>query len=207
MQGSSRGSLPALPGARDIGRTKRFQIAPQDLVAYTSEITDHIIVGPPGWEKDEEGGMTEQRDTRNVWVVYGRNLRARSAMFAFLRSIDLRPMEWSEVLQYPESSSPYIGEILDTAFSRGQAVVVLVTPDEDVRLKEKYREHGDPLEYEGQSRPNVLFEAGMAIGTAPSRTILVQLGVTRPFSEIAGRFIIRLDDTVSQRQLLAHQLR
>ena len=67
-------------------------------MAYTSEITDHIIVGPPGWEKDEEGGMTEQRDTRNVWVVYGRNLRARSAMFAFLRSIDLRPMEWSEVL-------------------------------------------------------------------------------------------------------------
>ena len=86
-------------------------------------------------------------------------------------------------------------------------MVVLVTPDEDVRLKEKYREHGDPREYEGQSRPNVLFEAGMAIGTAPSRTILVQLGVTRPFSEIAGRFIIRLDDTVSQCQLLAHQLR
>ncbi len=48
-----------------------------------------------------EGG-----DKRKVWVVHGRNLKARDAMFAFLRAIGLKPMEWGEALALTGKGTP-----------------------------------------------------------------------------------------------------
>ena len=104
---------------------------------------------------------------------------------------------------------PYIGEILDVAFSRAHAVVVLMTPDDDARLREQlWSDHDPPHETElsGQARPNVLFEAGMAMGRNENRTILVELGTLRPFSDIAGRHVVRLGNTTQRRQELAQRL-
>ena len=39
------------------------------------------------------------------------------------------------------------------------------------------------------------------------RTIIVEIGSLRPFSDIAGRHVIRLDDTSQRRQELALRLR
>ena len=106
--------------------------------------------------------------------------------------------------------TPYIGEILDAAFSCAHAVVVLFTPDDIARLQEQFRSERDPrheVEATGQARPNVLFEAGMAMGRDSNRTILVEMGKLRPFSDIAGRHIIRLDGSSKQRQQLAQRLR
>lgn len=63
------------------------------------------------------------------------------------------------------------------------------------------------VELSGQARPNVLFEAGMAMGRDHGRTILVELGVVRPFSDVAGLHVVRLDDTPERRQELAQRLR
>jgi len=145
-----------------------------------------------------------------VFVVHGRNERAREALFSFLRAIGLQPTEWSQALELTGKAAPYVGEILDAAFRAAQAVVVLLTPDDYARLREAFVRDSDP-EWERvptpQARPNVLFEAGMAFGRFPDRSVLVELGDLRPFSDIAGRHVVRLNNTVASRQGLAARLK
>lgn len=156
-----------------------------------------------------EGLTPDRTDPRKVFVVHGRNLQARDAMFTFLRAIGLDPIEWSEAVRLTQKPNPFIGEILDTAFHYAQAVLVLMTPDDIAWLHPKLQSEDDPL-YEktptAQARPNVLFEAGMAIGRFPDRTILVELGKIRPFSDIGGRFVVRLTNNPQKRQDLADSL-
>ena len=143
-----------------------------------------------------------------LWFM-GRNTEAREALFEFLRAIDLHPLEWSEAVSATGKASPYIGEILDAAFSRAHAVVVLLTPDDEARLKAQFRLESDPpheTHLTGQARPNVLFEAGMAMARNQDRTVLVELGELRPFSDVAGRHAVRLDNTSQRRQELAQRL-
>lgn len=158
---------------------------------------------------EQETAGVENQDPRKVFIVHGRNSHARNAMFQFLRSIGLNPIEWSQAIRLTGKPSPYVGEILERAFSIAQATVVLMTPDDEARLKEQFRRQNDPP-YEtmltGQARPNVLFEAGVAMGYCSSRTVLVELGAIRPFSDIGGIHIIRMDNSISKRQDLAERL-
>ena len=48
----------------------------------------------------------------------------------------------------------------------------------------------------GQARPNVLFEAGIALGLQPERTVIIEIGRLRPIVEMAGLDVIRFDGTV-----------
>lgn len=148
-------------------------------------------------------------DPRSVFVVHGRNAAARVAMFDFLRSLDLRPMEWSHAVELTGVASPYIGDVLEAAFSNAVAVVVLMTPDEIAYLQPRYGSSADDPETAPapQARPNVLFEAGMALGRHPSRTVIVELGTVRPFSDVAGRHVVRLSNDVAKRQELAQRLK
>ncbi|MGD8202422.1 TIR domain-containing protein [Ornithinimicrobium sp. W1679] len=144
---------------------------------------------------------------RRVFVIHGRNESARAAFFTFLRGLGLDPIEWSEAVHATGQGSPYIGDVLDAAFASAQAVVVLQTPDDVAYLHESLTYPGDPeCEAQMQPRPNVLFEAGMAFGRNTARTILVELGQVKSFSDIHGRHIIRLDNTVAKRQHLATRL-
>lgn len=149
------------------------------------------------------------KESNIVFVVYGRNEEARNALFAFLRSIGVHPLEFSEAILKTGEAAPYIGNILNTAFSLARAVIVLMTPDDEARLREHYRKPQDSnheTHLTPQARPNVLFEAGMALGRFPKRTILVELGVLRPFSDISGRHVIRLDNSEEKRRDLAQRL-
>ena len=129
-------------------------------------------------------------------------------MFTFLRSIGLRPIEWDQAIAMTGKASPYIGEVLDVAFDDAQAVVVLLTPDDIAYIRHEYAAEDDPeLEPRGQARPNVLFEAGMAMGRDGERTILVEMGDLRPFSDVGGRHAIRMDNTPQRRKSLADRLR
>nr|WP_211244430.1 nucleotide-binding protein [Actinospica robiniae] len=156
-----------------------------------------------------EAAPAREDRARKVFVVHGRNDDARLAMFTFLRALDLSPIEWSEAITMTGEGSPYIGKVLEVALEAAQAIVVLLTPDDIAYLRTEYA-HG-PNDPEGtpqaQARPNVLFEAGMAMGQAPNRTVLVELGELRPFSDVAGRHAVRMSNGADRRQALAQRLK
>src|SRR5262249_30810156 len=142
--------------------------------------------------------------------IHGRNSAARNAMFDFLRAAGLNPIEWGEAVKMTGKGSPYIGEVLDTAFANAQAVVALLTADDVAYLREEMQEAHDP-DYEKnptpQARPNVLFEAGMAFGRHPDRTIIVEIGQLRPFSDAAGKHAVRFRGTSENRTELRDRLK
>lgn len=154
-----------------------------------------------------KGASEKKRNT--VFVVHGRNNAIRTAMFTFLRSIGLQPLEWTQALKATKAASPYIGIVLEAAFKEAAAVVVLLTPDDEAKLKDEFVTTKDSV-YErrltGQARPNVLFEAGMAFGKNPNCTVLVQIGDMRPFSDVAGRHVVHLSNEPERRQELAVKL-
>lgn len=146
-------------------------------------------------------------DARKVFVIHGRNERARKGLFDFLRSMGLDPIEWSEAITMTGQGSPYIGGVLDAAFANAQAIVVLQTPDDVAYLHESLTYPGDSeCVPQMQPRPNVIFEAGMAIGRDERRTVLVELGEVKIFSDIHGRHVVRLDNSIKKRQDLAVRL-
>lgn len=151
-----------------------------------------------------------ETNARNVFVVHGRNRAARDAMFTFLRCLGLNPLEWSKIVQATQKANPYIGEVLNKGFEIAQVAVVLLTPDDEVRLKPEFWKDAEE-EYEktfrGQPRPNVIFEAGMAMGRYDDRTIIVELGKLRPMSDTIGRHVVRMSNDVPRRQELAQRIR
>jgi hypothetical protein len=122
----------------------------------------------------------------------------------------IQPLEWSQATKATGEATPYVGQILDKAFSMAQAVVVLMTPDDVAYLRKEFQsEHDEEFEKNptAQARPNVLFEAGMAMGRDVRRTVLVQVGTLRPFSDVGGRHILRLNNNSARRQDLAERLK
>lgn len=148
-------------------------------------------------------------DRSKVFVVHGRNESLRDSMFSFLRALGLQPIEWGQARRLTGDPTPYVGAILDAAFKEASAVVVLMTPDDISCLRQEFRKPDDPPHeavLTGAARPNVIFEAGMAMGRDERRTVLVECGRPRPFSDIGGRHVLRLDNSSRARQELAHRL-
>lgn len=145
-----------------------------------------------------------------VFVVHGRNGQIRGAMFAFLRAVDLNPVEWGQAMKATGKPMPYIAETLEEAIKDVAAVVVLITPDDMVQLKQQFITRNDSDEERksmGQARPNVLFESGMAFGRHPEKTIFVTVGRVKPFSDIGGMHVVRMADTAKKRTELVEKLR
>jgi predicted nucleotide-binding protein len=150
-----------------------------------------------------------KRKENTVWVVHGRDTKARDAVFSFLRTLGLRPIEWNEALKLTRHGSPYVGTVLDKALDRAAAVVALLTPDDVAKLKSRFLKASDKAherELTGQARANVLFEAGMAFGRDERRTVLVMLGELRPFSDVGGRHAVHLTNSAESRQEFATKL-
>jgi predicted nucleotide-binding protein len=164
-----------------------------------------------GTEPKRRTAKPAARATPNaVFVVHGRDSVAKNAIFAFLRSIGVRPIEWTSAIGLSKKAAPYVGEILDAAFAKARAIVVLMTPDDLAQLRPDLLMPSDkPYErvLTGQARPNVLFEAGMAFATHPDRTVIVQLGNVREFSDVAGRHVVHMSNEYARRQEFAIKLR
>lgn len=145
-----------------------------------------------------------------VFVVHGRDRAIRDSMFAFLRAVGLNPVEWGVAMGETGKAMPHIAEVLEAALQGVAAVVVVLTPDDEVVLKDRFQTRHDPEEEKqviGQARPNVLFEGGMAFGRHPEKTIFVSIGKVKGFTDLGGFHITRLNNTAGKRNELVGKLR
>jgi predicted nucleotide-binding protein len=153
-------------------------------------------------------GSHKPTNPEDVFVIHGRQLLGD--FHDFLRALGLKPLEWSQARSLTGKTNPYTWEIVDIALSKAGAIVALMTPDDEARLMQHlWSPHENALEkeYLSQPRQNVLFEAGVAYGRAPDRTLLVRVGSHRPMSDLAGHHILQLDDSPQSRQAVAEALR
>ena len=199
-------------GPVDNGTTRLASIATQKGCVSIEQIGPRILelLSEAVAISEKKKMEITEKDPRRVFVVHGRNEGLRRAMFTFLRAIGLEPIEWSEAVKWTESGSPHVDEILNVAFNRAQAIVVLMTPDDEAKLRLEFQSENDPLHEKKltpQARANVIFEAGMALGRDPKRTVLVEIGQLRPFSDVGGLHTIRLCNSTEKRQALAMRLR
>lgn len=149
------------------------------------------------------------RTTKNnsLFVVHGRDSKLNEDMFSFLRAIGLNPLEWNQAVKQTKGANPNITEIVKTALKSVQGVIVMFSPDEEARLKKKFRSSTDGTKLESQARANVIFEAGIALGTHHEKTLLVEVGNVRKISDIAGMHILHLSNSPSSRKELAQRLK
>jgi predicted nucleotide-binding protein len=150
-------------------------------------------------------GTEPRRDPRKIFIVHGRDIATRDQLIKFLKHIDTWPISWTEARKATGKPSPTTLEIVATGLKMAQAVVVLFTPDDRAQLLPRFLQPHDGIderELTGQARQNVLLEAGMALGMAPERTVLVRYERPRRISDIEGVNWITLSDSYEDRRAL-----
>ncbi len=146
-------------------------------------------------------------DRKKVLVIYGKDQKLTGDIFRFLHKIGLRPVELHNHSQRG-ASNPH--EVLQAAINAACAILILLTGDDEAKLKHRWYIPNDDGEDElypsPQPRLNVLFEAGVAFATRPNNTILIKRGRVRLCSHLADRRCVELDDTYEQRFALIKML-
>jgi predicted nucleotide-binding protein len=174
--------------------------------------TDNAPPARPTPQRAPSAAPRQVKTTKNnsVFVVHGRDEELRQSMFDLLLRLGLNPMEWSHAIAAAKGANPNIGDTINNAMKKVQAVIVMFSPDEQAKLRGKFctpKERDTLGKLGSQSRPNVLFEAGLALGAHPEKTLLVQVGDMRDMSDIAGKHILRLSNSPASRNELAERLR
>lgn len=186
---------------RDVTREQSQQAPPQRTSNPTSKRNQ-------GGKSPKARKPTKKTKDNSLFLVHGRDKQLNEDMFSFLRALGLNPMEWNAAVKIAPGANPNIGSIINKAMARVQAVLVMFSPDETVRLKAKFCTQAEKKAGAGdQSRPNVLFEAGLALGGHPKKTLLFEVGTVRPFSDIAGMHLVRLGDSPASRVAFAERLK
>jgi len=224
VQHSQPKNVAALIVARDNGINFLKYASPVEL-AVMQQIKNHQPVYPAAPAPVLAGAATARPLRRRrgapaakaskkrkdaVFVVHGRDKEARKELSSFLGSLHIYIIEWEKALALTKKGSPYIGEVIDAGLDHAQAIVVLMTPDDEAKLRDSLVEKSDPAferKLTGQPRQNVIFEAGMAFGKYKDTTILVQIGKLRTMSDVSGVHTVHLTNSPASRRLLIGKLR
>ncbi|MFJ8104863.1 TIR domain-containing protein [Streptomyces sp. NPDC096132] len=196
-------------GGNTFGSHSNFGSGDQD---NSNSGTQHFSTGVPAPAGDghpAQDGPSPDR-SRNVFVVHGRDEEVRVKMFDLLRLLDLRPLEWEDLVRATGKTAPFLGEVVAAAPAQAQAALVLLTPDDVVQLHPDLRGANEPpyeTEPTGQPRPNVLIELGMVLMAYPERTLMVEVGALRPVSDIAGMNVIRFDGSETALSKIVQRLK
>jgi predicted nucleotide-binding protein len=174
----------------------------------SSPVVERVSLRPLSKTKKSKVKATKDN---SMFVVHGRDTKLNTDMYAFLSSVGIVPMEWDHAIKAAKGgANPIVGDVISQAMDRVQGVMILLSPDEEAKIKLKLATDGDKrknLHLKGfQPRPNVIFEAGLALGAHSEKTILVQVGDIRDISDIAGKHMVHLSNSFADRKRLVDRL-
>jgi len=175
--------------------------------------------------------------SKRVFVMPGRNVAARIAIERFVSALGLQALGFDEVaarMSNPmiarvaaarasasgEEVDPdhehamagvgvtFVSKVVLEGLRRAQAALICFTPDELATLAPPLRldtDHHDPKRW--QSRPTVSFAAGIAIATAPERTLFVAVGTqVTIFPDVYAGDVLRATNDSAARSELRQRL-
>lgn len=150
-----------------------------------------------GTSRSSDSHNNGQINTKEVFIVHGRDEGAREKVARFLERLGLKPVVLHE---QPNEGRTIIEKFEDFAYV-GFAVVLL-TPDDVGKLRDN---EGDP---KPRARQNVIFEFGYFIGQLGRKRVcaLVKGDVERP-SDYDGVLYIPLDDSGGWEMRLIQELK
>jgi predicted nucleotide-binding protein len=212
--------LGALLLAGDNGVSIQKYASAQDL-AELRGIPNHVPVSvntapdtlpPPRtvFRKGKGAGLAKTKEN-TVFVVHGRDAKLRDSMYELLGALGLKPQEWGHAIRAARGrgGNPYVNDAVTKIMEQAQAIVVMLSPDDEVKLKDQFvgkTEKASEGKLRGQARPNVIFETGIAIGTHHRKTVIVQVGEVKPFTDIGGMHILHLTGSDNSRHQFANRL-
>lgn len=144
--------------------------------------------------------MIEPSPSSNkVFLVHGRNRDLAARVNEMLGRCGATVVDFTEVRQSDSFRGRYVGDVLDHAFSVAQAVVVILSGDDEVTVHPRFRLREDPrLQMELQPRPNVLIELGMALRSHADRVVLLEFPPMRKASDIDGLVTVSFTGDIHQ---------
>jgi predicted nucleotide-binding protein len=212
--------LGALLLAGDNGISLQKYASAQDL-AELRGIPNHVPVAvnaaaatpspPKAALKKGKGAKLAKTKENTVFVVHGRDAKLRDSMYELLGALGLKPQEWGHAIRAARGrgGNPYVSDAVTKIMEQAQAIVVMLSPDDEVKLKDQFvgtTEKASEGKLRGQARPNVIFETGIAIGTHHRKTVIVQVGEVKPFTDIGGMHILHLTGSDNSRHEFANRL-
>jgi predicted nucleotide-binding protein len=114
-----------------------------------------------------------------AFLICGRDNKSNDAITELMFSWGVSTMTWTRAKVLARTTlgrTPTIFEIVQAGMRESQCIIALFTPDMNGTLRREFVR--DAREGAGlrQPRANVLFEAGVALGLYPDKTILVDMG-------------------------------
>ena len=134
---SARHSVPRhlgallLAGANGISQQK---YGTQEELAELRGIPKHLPVtvgqgkavsAAPAPTRKGKTVKTSRTKENTVFVVYGRDVRLRSAMYEFLGALGLKPLEWGHAIRAAKGGNPYVNDAVSKVMEQAQAIVIL----------------------------------------------------------------------------------
>ena len=129
-----------------------------------------------------------QQDPRAVFIVHGRDMFAVEVLKELLAGLGLKQLTLEAVLHELGTANAQLWDVIYAGMQMAQAVIVLMTGDDEARLCEGLADA--PQDLTRQARQNVLIEAGLALGMCDNRTIVVRCTSAVIPADFSGLFRI-----------------
>jgi predicted nucleotide-binding protein len=142
----------------------------------------------------------------SVYII-GHDSEVANKIDTWLKEIGLKAIKQETATTWIEEGAPFAEDVLDKIFELAKAVIFLLTGEEEVRLREDFRQSKDKdSKKESWLQPNQdqFFEAGYVFARYQKRVFLVQSGHVQPLSDIAGRFIYDFENSDHRHALRDH---